>query len=386
MSQLCPDVILFPESPVSNPDRWVLMNVFTRDCLGVGPEVLPVLANPDQDTGAVYRVWHIWRFSHSDGLLADPSRFRRDASTWGEPSKVDHQSLLKLLENLCILISDIESYKRRFGPKNSILDRHHFGTYHQQLGQQLIAFERKNPADWWLEQKFTPDLSAIRKDNLYGAVQDRFLNSWLPRWIRPGMRILDIGCGPGTIAHKLSALGASVLGVDPNPNYIRLARQRAVGDLRFEVLDLNSSGALDSLPDASFDAVYMSDALLFYFVPYEPGKPLDLKYFIASLKRLLKPGGTFLSLEPHPVFYVLPWLGSPERPFTVVTEYLRIHWRINPPLAQLTKPFLDEGFVITRLEELSADASDPNVEPRAAAFAAEFPLWLLLEFKAPCAL
>ena len=383
MSQLCPDVILFAESPASHPDRWVIMNVFTRHCLGVGPEVLPVLANPEQETAIDYRVWNIWRFSHSDGLLADPSRFCRHASTWGEPKRVDHAALLKLLAEQCILIRDIESYKQRFSSKKSLLDREHFGTYHQQLGQQLIAFERKDPAAWWLEQKFTPDLSAIRKDNLYGAVQDRFLDAWLPGWIRPGMRILDLGCGAGTIAQKISALGASVLGVDPNPEYIRLARERAAGDSQFEVLDLNSAGALDSLPAASFDAVYMSDALLFYFVPYEPGKPLDLKGFIASLKRLLKPGGTFLSLEPHPVFYLLPWLGSPERPFTVMTEYLKTHWRINPPLARLTKPFLEEGFVITRVEELAADASGPGVEPRASAFAAEFPVWRLLEFQAP---
>jgi SAM-dependent methyltransferase len=197
------------------------------------------------------------------------------------------------------------------------------------------------------------------------------------------MRVLDLGCGAGTIAQKMALLGASVLGVDPNPDYIRLATERAEGDANFQVLDLNTPGALDALPAASFDCIYMSDALLFYFVPYEPGKPLDLARFIADVKRLLKPGGTFLSLEPHPVFYVQPWLGDPARPFTVMTEYLHTQWRINPPLAVLAKPFFEEGFRVVNIRELACDRENTSVGSRAANFAAEFPVWLLMEFESP---
>ena len=127
----------------------------------------------------------------------------------------------------------------------------------------------------------------------------------------------------------------------------------------------------------------MSDALLFYFVPYEQGKPLNLDVFINGLLRLLKPAGHFLCLEPHPVFYLQPWLGAADQPFTIVTEYMQTHWRINPPLATLAKPFLQAGFAITGIDELQSDAADPQVEPRAATFAQEFPVWLLLEMQAP---
>lgn len=360
------------------------MNVATRMSLGVTPGAFEVMSAPDRGepfAGRTFDVWRIWRFSHLDGLLADPSRFKRDASTWGDPEQLDYAGLRKLLHEQCILIDDVAAYRARFAPKRSLLDRQRFGNYHEQLGQHLIAFERQDATAWWLKQKFTDDLRSIRKDNLYGAVQDRFLDEWLPTRVGPGTHVLDLGCGAGTIANKMATLGADVLGVDPNADYIRQARERAVGAAKFEKRDLGRPGALDDLPPASFDVVYMSDALLFYFVPYEIDKPLDVRRLVDDLKRLLRPGGCFLSLEPHPVFYLLPWLGAPDRPFTIATEYWNTQWRINPPLARLAKPFLDVGFVISRIEELRADADDPHVDARAAHFAAEFPVWLLLEMQ-----
>jgi len=362
------------------------MNVATRTCLGVRPEAFDVIAasgDLDGFVGRTFAIWRIWRFSHVDGLLADPSRFRRDSASWGEPESVDAAKLRILLIEQCILVDDLAAYRARFAPKRSLLDRQRFGNYHQQLGQHLMAYARLDPSAWWLSQKFTPDLGAIRKDTLYGAVQDRFLDEWLPTRIGPGTEVLDLGCGAGLISRKMSALGARVLGVDPNAEYIRLATERALGDERFEVRHPGQPGALDDLPTASFDLIYMSDALLFYLVPYEVDKPLEVESLIADMQRLLKPGGQVLSLEPHPVFYLLPWLGDAERPFTVMTEYWTSQWRINPPLGRLAKPFLDAGFVISGLEELRADPTDPHVDPRARRFAAEFPVWLLLEMRAP---
>jgi SAM-dependent methyltransferase len=387
MPQLCPDVIAFPESPSTHPERWVLMNVATRGCVGVGPEAFEAIAAPaaGDAAGRTIRVWDVWRFSHLDGLLADPSRLVRDAATWGAPRQVDEAGLRTLLLDQQILVEDLAAYRARFAPKRSLLDRKHFGTYHQQLGQHLLAFARRDATEWWLAQKFTPDLRAIRRDTLYGAVQERFLDAWLPKRIVEGMEVLDLGCGAGVIANKIAAAGGRVLGIDPNRDYVSLAQAHAVEGARFEARDLAGPDSLQDLADGSFDAIYMSDALLFYFVPYDADKPLDVGALVATLKRLLKPGGLFLSLEPHPVFYVLPWLGAADRPFTVVTEYWTTQWRINPPLGRLVRPFLDQGFVITDLEELRADPADASVDARAAHFAAEFPVWLMLEMRSPSA-
>src|SRR6516164_7309047 len=42
--------------------------------------------------------------------------------------------------------------------------------------------------------------------------------------LAPGNAVADIGCGPGTAARRAARLGASVVGIDPAPVMLRLAR------------------------------------------------------------------------------------------------------------------------------------------------------------------
>ncbi|MHA2425170.1 MAG: methyltransferase domain-containing protein [Candidatus Thorarchaeota archaeon] len=47
--------------------------------------------------------------------------------------------------------------------------------------------------------------------------------------VKPGMRVLDLGCGPGQFAIEASKKGASVVGIDANRNMIAVAQSRADG-------------------------------------------------------------------------------------------------------------------------------------------------------------
>jgi SAM-dependent methyltransferase len=70
--------------------------------------------------------------------------------------------------------------------------------------------------------------------------------------LRPGMRVLDVGCGPGRHAHALAARGVRVHGVDISPRFISLAQADAPEGATFEVGDARAPAPEH---DGQFDVV-----------------------------------------------------------------------------------------------------------------------------------
>jgi len=108
------------------------------------------------------------------------------------------------------------------------------------------------------------------------------LASDLVLWLRPtaGERILDLGCGTGTLTAQIARQAAIVTGVDSSPEMIAAAREK-YSDLRFEVLDGQE------LPYAGeFDAVFSNAAL--HWMP----RADDV---IRGVQRALVPGGRFVA-------------------------------------------------------------------------------------------
>lgn len=68
--------------------------------------------------------------------------------------------------------------------------------------------------------------------------------------LRPGMRVLDVGCGPGRHGRELAGRGVRVHGVDISRTFVELARRDCPPGATFEVLD-----AREMTFDAEFDAV-----------------------------------------------------------------------------------------------------------------------------------
>jgi SAM-dependent methyltransferase len=335
-------------------------------------------ALPDGETIAL---WSIGFFSNRDGLLADPTRLIQDPAEWPEPLALDRAKLLKRLDDACILIPDDDAYAARFQAKTSLLDYRHFGHFHQQLGQSLMLQWRRDPVDWWVEQKFAEPGKTIR-NNLYGAVQDHFLKTYLPQAIAPGMRVLDLGCGPGYFSNRMAELGAEVLGLDPSERYLSIARANARPNARFEIAGVGQPGSLDGLADESFDLVFMSDALLFYFVAESPTQAANLDILLSDIRRILAPAGRFISVEPHYLFWLAPWLGGEKQPFTVFAEYDDPPgMRVTPTLSRLIRAFCKGGFGITDMAEMPPAPEYEKVDPRAYAFAKRFPLWQLYELR-----
>ncbi len=99
--------------------------------------------------------------------------------------------------------------------------------------------------------------------------------------LRPGMRVLDVGCGPGTITADLArrVSPGDVVGLDPDAGVIEKARANAA-DARFLVGDV--ADLSEAASDGPFDVVHAHQVLLHLTDP------------VAALRemiRVTRPGG-----------------------------------------------------------------------------------------------
>jgi SAM-dependent methyltransferase len=327
-----------------------------------------------------FQVWEINQFTNYDGLLADPTRLLRNVVDWPPAEKLNVDGIIRRLQDKFLVIEDEAAYRARFAPKTSLLDRDHFGNFHQQLGCELMVMHREFAENWWLKQKYSEDYSRVL-NNLYGAVQANYLEGYFRRQFTKGASVIDLGCGIGFYSNMIAQAGAKVLGVDPNPKYIDIARSKSAPGVRFEVLNVGVKGALDAIPSASADFVFMSDALLFYFVPDRPTQVADVQILLADIRRILKAGGTFISMEPHYIFWLLPWWGEIEHPFTILTEYRNKNFGVTATISKLIQTFAKGGFVVTWMDEIPPRDDFKDIDARAYYFAREFPMWQIFELK-----
>src|ERR1043166_8838193 len=129
--------------------------------------------------------------------------------------------------------------------------------------------------------------------------------------IRPGLKVLDVGCGDGTTAIPEAKLGADVLGVDIASNLIEAgnsrARKEGLNNCRFQEGDASN---LHELKDHSFDLVVSIFGAM--FAP----KPLDVA---KEMVRVTRPGGRIIMGN---------WI--PNDP-TLVAQILKISSSYSPP-------------------------------------------------------
>lgn len=105
---------------------------------------------------------------------------------------------------------------------------------------------------------------------------------------------LSVGCGWHPGRHLLPKPAWRLVAVDIDPERPRHAVAQGAADEGLQA----AAGTLDALPDASFDVVL--HRLVLHHVAYaEPLEPV-----LAEARRLLRPGGALVAIEPnvlHPV-------------------------------------------------------------------------------------
>lgn len=128
-----------------------------------------------------------------------------------------------------------------------------------------------------------------------------------------GMRVADIGCGPGLTSHILldaARPGGDVVGVDFSAERIRHARNRYRSDgLLFQQMDL--FGDLETL--GTFDFVWVRFVLEFH-----RSRATEL---VANLDRLVRPGGIMCLVDLD--YNCLSHAGLPARVDATIEDVVR---------------------------------------------------------------
>ena len=136
----------------------------------------------------------------------------------------------------------------------------------------------------WLLPLYDPFVKLLGGDRARRALLDQAA-------IRAGHRVLDIGCGTGTLVMLIKPLhpDVDVVGLDPDPKALARARrkaERAAVSIQFD------QGFADALPypEASFDRVFSSFMFL-HLQEDEKAKTLR------EVRRVVTPGGSFHLLD-----------------------------------------------------------------------------------------
>jgi 2-polyprenyl-6-hydroxyphenyl methylase/3-demethylubiquinone-9 3-methyltransferase len=159
--------------------------------------------------------------------------------------------------------------------------------------RELDQFERLG-GEWWSEKgpmRPLHRMNPVRVRWMRDAMIDHFVafdgGVRDPESLRSleGLSILDIGCGGGILCEPLSRMGADVLGIDPAPGNIEIARAHAEETGAPAVYRAATAEDL-AAEGARFDVVCAMEVV---------EHVVDPAAFIATACSMVKPGGLFFA-------------------------------------------------------------------------------------------
>lgn len=165
-----------------------------------------------------------------------------------------------------------------------------------------------------------------------------------------GLKIFEMGCGPGILAEYLIHEGAKVVGYDVSPKMIELAKARNPKNGTFFVADGANPLPLGSEYNGQFDMAVASLAIDYI---------KDWSIPLSEVHRLLKPKGKFIFTIQHPLgswnwykpecAFGVQLVESSWKAFTdepvIVPDYYR-------SFEEIINPLITAGFKILRVEDL----------------------------------
>lgn len=140
-------------------------------------------------------------------------------------------------------------------------------------------------------------------EDFFSYERNRELVDFFPKTARKE-KVLDVGCGNGTVAHYLFENGYQVLGIDVSKDAVDQAKKLGIG----KFFQGNVEEGLP-FPAKKFDVVFLGDILEHLFNP---------AHVLREAKRVLKPKGRIVVSCPNMGFLVYRWhyLKTGEIPLT----------------------------------------------------------------------
>jgi SAM-dependent methyltransferase len=115
----------------------------------------------------------------------------------------------------------------------------------------------------------------------------------IQRWVLPGTKVLDCGCGRGGDWHKWKAARAHVFAIDPDEESLREAEQRA-HDTQFGVWFLGQGSIIQAAFAGPYDVICYNFSLHYIFED-----PVTYRTSIKAIACSLNPNGLLIGVVPE---------------------------------------------------------------------------------------